>query len=486
MCSIIYCLERSTCDDLSGHLSKNGISSAAYHAGLNNKLRSSVLEDWLSSKIQVVVATVAFGMGIDRKDVRIVCHFNIPKSMEAFYQESGRAGRDQLPSSSVLYYGLDDRRRMEFILSNSVSKQAQSSCSPNNVSKKSLADFNQMVEYCEGSGCRRRKILGSFGEEVTASVCQKTCDACKHPNLVSTRLEELNQVPSFHKKGPLAPVFIQSSFVPSSDGLDCEFWNRDDEASVSDEDISNSEDETDAVISLARSKISSKAGLDEKFEALQQAEEAYYQNQVQKSSGLPDKKMISQILREASKKRLLTALNQAVERLGQQLPSIEESATFLETECFKKYEKVGKTFYNSQIAATARWLSSSSYQQINDRFNHNASLCDVKSRQDCHSNMISPPQPQPASDVEAEFETSREFENHGNGQSPGICDSVQLQIPEERIKLPPIPSFSEFAKKNARASERVHANMSSGVQKRAVESQKDERNNSEKKMRWMM
>lgn len=450
VCAIVYCLERSTCDVLSNHLLKDGISSAAYHAGLNSKLRTTVLDDWLSSRIQVVVATIAFGMGIDRKDVRFVCHMNIPKSMEGFYQESGRAGRDQLPSRSLLYYGLDDCKKMEFILRNAGGKKSQASSSSDDLLKKSLADFSQMVEYCASPGCRRKKILQSFGEQVSTSFCQKSCDACKHPNQVSQRLEELGRIQNISRRGGPSPIFMSLSST-NLERHDSEFWNRDDEASLSDEDISASDDEVELQSGLSRSKLSSKVGLDEKIEILQRAEELYYRNgdTNKQKSGFSDKNAVSEALREASKTRLLTALEQARQRFVNLLLDPEVSASFLEMECFKRYGKVGKTFYNSQMAATIRWLSSATQEQISDRLIANSSLADNQSEpnssRSSSSRLVDQEQMLP--------ETTNE-KTESTAQVQLSCQLPQLmKISKEKVELPPVPSFAEFANKKRKETE---------------------------------
>ncbi|XP_059633271.1 ATP-dependent DNA helicase Q-like 3 [Cornus florida] len=435
VCAIVYCLERTTCDDLAAHLSKNGISCAAYHAGLNNKLRSSVLDDWISSKTQVVVATVAFGMGIDRKDVRIVCHFNIPKSMEAFYQESGRAGRDQLPSRSVLYYGMDDRRKMEFILNKAESKKMQSSGVQDGSSKKSLVDFNKMVEYCEGSGCRRKKILESFGEQVPASLCKKSCDACKHPTLVAKYLEELSAIAFCHKNGS-SRIFISSSSNLIDEEQFSEFWNRNDEASGSEEDISDCDDGIDVAKSVARSKLSSKSRLNEKIEVLQRAEENYYQHKIpDKQNNKLDKNAISEKLREASKQRLLNALKETQQRLRNLRIDLETSATFLEDECFKKYGKSGKSFYYSQVASTVRWLSTSNFTELMTRL----STSTGSTSKSINSKMNSSPTSSSLLDRPTEI---RNEEIHDSVRSETNVNPPQSI--SQGIKLPPIPSFSDF------------------------------------------
>eukprot|EP00258_Populus_trichocarpa_P041254 XP_024457273.1 ATP-dependent DNA helicase Q-like 3 isoform X5 [Populus trichocarpa] len=482
ICAIVYCLERTTCDGLSAHLSKNGISSAAYHAGLNNKLRSSVLDDWISSKIQVVVATVAFGMGIDRKDVRMVCHFNIPKSMESFYQESGRAGRDQLPSRSLLYYGVDDHKKMEFILRNAENKKLQSSSSKGELSKKSLTDFNLMIEYCEGSGCRRKKILESFGEQqVSATLCKKSCDACKHPNLVAKYLEELTTSIARQRNG-FSRVFMSRStdMIDEEFRIDeqfSEFWNRDDEGKSSEEDISDFDvsllaDETEVVKSLPRSRLSRKSGVDEKIELLQRAEENYYQNKnFDKLKNKVDKNAISETLREASKQRLLNALKLAHKRLGILNIELDTSASFLENECYKKYGKSGKTFYYSQVASTVRWLSSTTLVELTNRLGPGTPSVPVSKEH--------PPETPPSPLLEQRPPETTNLKRHSSFHSPLLeqkspetttprldhtfqSETSMNTSPSESsslsTKLPSIPSFSEFV--NSKKEKGNHANTS--------------------------
>ncbi|VVB10124.1 unnamed protein product [Arabis nemorensis] len=435
ICAIIYCLERTTCDDLSVHLSSTGISSAAYHAGLNSKLRSSVLDDWLSSKKQVIVATLLVHevnalmvfLQNDKKDVRMVCHFNIPKSMESFYQESGRAGRDQLPSRSVLYYGVDDRKKMEFLLRTSENKKSPSS-------KKPTSDFEQIVTYCEGPGCRRRKILQSFGEEFPVQQCKKTCDACKHPSQVAHCLEELMTTAS--RRHNSSRILITSSKDKTSEGQYSEFWNRNEDGSGrnSDEEISDSDDDTEAVKSLAQPKLPKKLGLDEKLVLLERAEAKYYEKdkQVKKS----EKNAISEALRESSKQRLLDELT----RVLQLLACVEEidsskASVFLEDECYRKYSKAGKSFYYSQIASTVRWLGTASRNELMTRLSSVVSL--AREEEPSTESMLVT---EPVKNIEEE-------DNNVNTTETQVDEPIQqLVVSPSRspIRLPQVPSFSEF------------------------------------------
>lgn len=415
-------------------------------------------------------------MGIDRKDVRMVCHFNIPKSMESFYQESGRAGRDQLPSRSLLYYGVDDRKKMEFILRNAENKKLQSSSSEGELSKKSLTDFNLMIEYCEGSGCRRKKILESFGEQVSATLCKKSCDACKHPNLVAKYLEELTTSIARQRNG-FSRVFMSRStdMIDEEFRIDeqfSEFWNRDDEAKSSEEDISDFDDETEVVKSLPRSRLSRKSGVDEKIELLQRAEENYYQNKnFDKLKNKVDKNAISETLIEASKQRLLNALKLAHQRLGILNIDLDTSASFLENECYKKYGKSGKTFYYSQVASTVRWLSSTTLVELTNRLGPGTPSVPVSKEH--------PPETPPSPLLEQRPPETTNLKRHSSFHSPLLeqksPETTNLRLhhtfqsetsmntsPSESsslsTKLPSIPSFSEFM--NSKKEKGNHANTS--------------------------
>ncbi|KAL6535761.1 hypothetical protein OROHE_012605 [Orobanche hederae] len=283
VCAIVYCLERTGCDDLALHLSAKGITCAAYHAGLNSKLQCSVLDDWISSRTQIVVATVVFGMLM-----------TVEKWNSSWVRPQTRN------------HNLQAWRR---------------------VPPKSLAEFQKMVEYCEGTGCRRKRSL-----KVTTSLCGKTCDSCKHPDMVSKYLEELTSTAAFRYKNSYGDEQLS------------EFWNQNDEASGSEEEISDSD----------------------------------VANKVYKNS-------ISATLRDSRKQRLQNAMKQSQHLSSTSNIDFVKSAETLEIECYKKYEKSGKSFYLSQMASFARWLSGATADELIERLGNTTVMSPeaVKPEVDC-------------------------------------------------------------------------------------------------------
>lgn len=181
---IIYVQNRKTAEDLAEVLAVNDIRASPYHAGLDPKTRAQTQDAFLMEDIEVICATIAFGMGIDKPDVRFVIHYDIPKSIENYYQETGRAGRDGLDGKCIAFYNYQDILRLEKFLRDKPVAEREMGAQL----------MQEVVAYAETASCRRRFLLHYFGEEFSEDNCHKMCDNCKNPKEKMEVQQEIKDV----------------------------------------------------------------------------------------------------------------------------------------------------------------------------------------------------------------------------------------------------------------------------------------------------
>ncbi len=174
---IIYCLSRKKVDEITAQLQRDGIEALPYHAGLNNNVREENQQRFIRDDVRVIVATVAFGMGINKLDVRFVVHYDLPRNLEGYYQESGRAGRDGEPADCIFFFGYGDIKTIEFLIAQKTDPETGDPLlAEQQVAKQQL---RQVIDYAEGTECRRRIQLRYFGEDFVGNC--GNCDNCLRP-----------------------------------------------------------------------------------------------------------------------------------------------------------------------------------------------------------------------------------------------------------------------------------------------------------------
>jgi ATP-dependent DNA helicase RecQ len=190
MCGVVYCTTRRAVDTVCAELRRRGVSAGKYHAGLEDMERRVSQDNFIQNNVSVMVATNAFGMGIDKPDVRYVIHYNIPKNLESYYQEAGRAGRDGKESECVLLFSDEDIKTAEFLIKDSGQNKKLSEKERIIVHRQDVKRLDKMIRYCEVSSCLRSYILGYFGEKYKGNC--GNCSNCLKPSIWKSLLHRFN------------------------------------------------------------------------------------------------------------------------------------------------------------------------------------------------------------------------------------------------------------------------------------------------------